>query len=53
MMKRFVCFIVVLTLLALVGMSLAGCNTVRGAGKDIQRGGQAIEDAADRVQNSR
>jgi predicted small secreted protein len=26
---------------------MSGCNTVEGAGKDIQRGGQAIEDAAD------
>jgi predicted small secreted protein len=27
---------------------LAGCNTVRGAGQDIQRAGNAIEDAAKR-----
>jgi predicted small secreted protein len=25
---------------------LAGCNTIEGAGKDIQKGGQAIEKAA-------
>jgi predicted small secreted protein len=25
---------------------LAGCNTVRGAGQDIQKAGEAIEDAA-------
>jgi predicted small secreted protein len=25
---------------------LAGCNTVKGAGQDIQRAGSAIEDAA-------
>ncbi len=25
---------------------LAGCNTVKGAGQDIQRAGQAIENAA-------
>lgn len=31
--------------------SLAGCNTVRGAGQDIQEGGAAIEDAAEEVQN--
>ena len=40
-------------MIVFAGMTLFGCNTVRGAGKDIQRGGQAIEDAADRVQNSR
>ncbi|MFC4725483.1 entericidin A/B family lipoprotein [Glycocaulis abyssi] len=26
---------------------LAACNTIQGAGRDIQRGGEAIEDAAD------
>jgi len=25
---------------------LAGCNTMEGAGKDIQQGGQAIKDEA-------
>jgi len=25
---------------------LAGCNTVQGVGKDIEKGGQAIEKAA-------
>jgi len=27
-------------------LALAGCNTVRGAGQDIQKAGSAIEDAA-------
>ena len=26
--------------------SVAGCNTVEGAGKDIQQGGKAIKDEA-------
>lgn len=26
----------------------AGCNTMAGAGKDIERGGDAIENAAER-----
>jgi predicted small secreted protein len=37
------------TLLALsfaFAFALAGCNTVRGAGQDIQKAGTAIEDAA-------
>ena len=35
------------TLFALsIVLSLAGCNTVRGAGQDIQKAGSAIEDAA-------
>jgi len=27
-------------------LALAGCNTLRGAGQDIQKAGTAIEDAA-------
>ncbi|ERS91872.1 hypothetical protein Q671_14720 [Halomonas sp. PBN3] len=26
---------------------LSGCNTIRGAGQDIERGGEAIQDASD------
>jgi predicted small secreted protein len=33
------------TLLA-IAFILAGCNTVRGVGQDVQRAGGAIEDAA-------
>jgi predicted small secreted protein len=28
---------------------LAGCNTVEGMGKDIKKGGEAIEKAAERA----
>lgn len=28
----------------------AGCNTIQGAGKDIERGGQVIRDTAKDVQ---
>jgi len=31
----------------------AGCNTVHGMGKDIERGGEATQDAADAVQRGR
>ncbi|MGM0914457.1 MAG: entericidin A/B family lipoprotein [Pseudomonadota bacterium] len=35
-------------LAALFAVSLlSGCNTVRGAGEDIERGGEAIQDASD------
>ena len=34
-----------LTLVASLGL-LAGCNTIEGAGKDIQKAGEKIEDAA-------
>lgn len=35
----------ILVVLAMVSV-VAGCNTVRGAGQDIQRAGQTIEGAA-------
>ncbi|WP_282039972.1 entericidin A/B family lipoprotein [Halomonas alimentaria] len=35
-------------LAALFAVSLlSGCNTIRGAGQDIERGGEAIQDASD------
>ncbi|NLA51183.1 MAG: entericidin A/B family lipoprotein [Alcaligenaceae bacterium] len=38
---------VFLLVCCLVGVAfVSGCNTVEGAGKDIQAGGQAIERAA-------
>jgi predicted small secreted protein len=37
--------IAVLLALSLAGL-LAACNTVKGAGQDIQKAGSAIEDAA-------
>ncbi len=45
----------VLTVLMLLGMlgslsAIAGCNTVAGAGKDIERGGQKVHDEAKEVQ---
>ena len=37
----------ILSFLALLFVvSVTGCNTVRGVGKDIKKGGEAIEDAA-------
>ncbi|MBM7456393.1 putative small secreted protein [Oceanisphaera litoralis] len=33
-------------------VGLYGCNTFAGAGKDIQQGGEAVEDAARDVQSS-
>ncbi|MCS6810297.1 MAG: entericidin A/B family lipoprotein [Tepidimonas sp.] len=32
--------------LVVLGLVLAGCNTVAGLGKDIQKGGQVLQDAA-------
>jgi len=30
-------------------LALAGCNTIEGLGKDIQKGGEKIEKAADKA----
>lgn len=40
-----------LMVVGLVG-GLAGCNTVAGAGKDVERGGEAVQDAAHQVQHA-
>ncbi|WP_318658521.1 entericidin A/B family lipoprotein [Indioceanicola profundi] len=32
-------------------LGVAACNTVEGAGQDIQAGGRAIEDTAEDVKN--
>lgn len=34
-------------LLGIMLTALAACNTIEGAGQDIERGGEAIQDAAD------
>jgi entericidin B len=37
----------VLMLIGIIG-SIAGCNTMEGAGKDLQRGGEAMQERANR-----
>ena len=32
--------------LALLGITLAGCNTMAGVGRDIERGGEKMQDQA-------
>jgi entericidin B len=41
-------FRVIFALLAVVGsMAVSACNTVEGAGEDVQKGGQVISDTAE------
>ncbi|MDP5292366.1 entericidin A/B family lipoprotein [Oceanimonas sp. CHS3-5] len=40
-----------LWILAGLTLSLAGCNTFAGAGKDIEKGGEAVQEAARDVQS--
>lgn len=42
-MNKKTAFITLLTLAFMLG----ACNTIKGVGKDIKRGGEAIEKAAD------
>ena len=42
--KILICFA------ALAAVSLTACNTVQGAGKDIERGGEKVQDASKDVQ---
>jgi predicted small secreted protein len=46
MIKRI--FVLMLTTMFLAGTvaTLTGCNTVAGAGKDIEKGGKAVKDEA-------
>jgi entericidin B len=40
-MKKLITLMVLLSIVGLIG-----CNTIEGAGKDIQRGGEAVSDTA-------
>ena len=35
-------------LLASIVLALSACNTIEGVGKDVQKAGEAVEDAADK-----
>jgi predicted small secreted protein len=35
--------LIIALLIAVAGLSLAGCNTVRGVGQDIEKGGEWIQ----------
>lgn len=35
-----------IVMVALLGLLLSACNTVEGIGKDIKKGGEALEKAA-------
>jgi len=46
MIKTIFSFLLATLFLAGTAATLTGCNTVEGAGKDIQQGGKAIKDEA-------
>jgi predicted small secreted protein len=45
MLKKLAAFLA----LAGLGLALAGCNTIEGAGKDVKAAGGAIEKAASKT----
>jgi predicted small secreted protein len=49
-MKTLQRMMAVLAAVAVMAILVPGCNTVRGAGRDIQKGGQAVVKAADKTQ---
>ncbi len=52
MFKRLIVSFLTALFLASGSGLLAGCNTIEGAGRDIERGGKAIKDEA-KEQNRR
>lgn len=42
MMKKFITIITVL----IVALGSSACNTMRGFGRDVERGGEKVQDAA-------
>ena len=46
MIKRIFALLLATLFLTGTAAALTGCNTVEGAGKDIQSGGKAIKDEA-------
>ena len=45
-MKKILFSLLTMAFLASTSAALTGCNTVEGAGKDIEKGGKAIKDEA-------
>jgi predicted small secreted protein len=43
-MRKYFAFVV-------AAMILTGCNTIEGIGKDVKKGGEAIEKAAEKAKN--
>jgi len=51
MIKRIFALLLTTLFLAVPTVTLTACNTVEGAGKDIQKGGEAIKEEAQEHKN--
>jgi len=49
-MKTLQKLVVALVMGSLFGIGVLGCNTISGAGQDIQKGGRAVENSAEDAQ---
>ncbi len=49
MLKKFVGSTLLVLFSIGVAGSLSGCNTIKGVGEDVERGGQKLENASDRA----
>lgn len=49
-MKTLQKLVIALVTVSLLGIGTLGCNTISGAGKDIQKGGRAVENSAEDAQ---
>ncbi len=52
MTKKFLAFLSATLFWAGIFGTLAGCNTIEGAGKDVERAGKAIKEEAKEIKNS-
>jgi len=50
MLRKIVLAIATISAFAIAPLTISGCNTVAGAGTDIQRGGEAVHDSAKDVE---
>jgi predicted small secreted protein len=50
-MKAFKRVVVALVVGALISIGALACNTVKGAGRDVEKGGKGIENAAEGAQH--
>jgi predicted small secreted protein len=46
MLKRLISAVIAAAFVAVAFAPMAGCNTIEGAGRDIEKGGKAIKDEA-------
>jgi entericidin B len=49
MLKKFVGTLLLVMFSAGLAGSISGCNTVKGIGEDVERGGQKLEGASDKA----